>query len=186
MSLRSSRRHGPVCSTVLASADAVKHTASAFVDRSETSFPRAQIPPAALGLQSARQHATGRSVVRELPWLRREASRRAEVARAARLVLRLVDAQGPPVEVVAVEPLNGGGGGGALDELHEGEPSRAAGGTIARKEDAGHSADLPEQCLELSLRRLEAQVSHEQPRFYDLLLSRVIEPTIARLRYPCK
>src|SRR5687767_2553554 len=78
-----------VFSTVLASADAVKHTASAFVDGSETSFPRAQIAAAALGLQSARQHSAGRGIIRELS-RRREASCRAEVPWTARLILRLV------------------------------------------------------------------------------------------------
>lgn len=119
-------------------------------EASEAPLSRAQVATASLGLQALR-----RQVHR---WRRVEEVSR----RTGGPLLRLVDAEIPAVQLVAVEPGDGRGRGrtvGVLDERESpGPPGRPVGG----QEDLDDFSRLREQTLELVARRREGQVPDEQ------------------------
>jgi hypothetical protein len=86
--------------------------------------------------------------------------------------LGLVDAEISAVELVAIEPLSGGVGNRCVGKFNERDSPWTAGLAIRRQGHAHHLADLPEEALEFSLRRVEVQIADEQLCGNGVLLSR--------------
>jgi hypothetical protein len=87
----------------------------------------AQVPPAALRLHARRQVHDHRIGLGD--------ERAARGPGPCCPLLRLVDAEVPPVQLVAVEPLGSGERRGLIGELDECESSRTAGGAIGGDDD---------------------------------------------------
>lgn len=87
-------------------------------------------------------------------------------------LLRFVDPNIPPLELVTVQFLDSPCGSRLLGEFDEGESSRATGIAVGRQEYSHHLARFREKSFQLALGRIEAQVTHEHFGANDGLLSR--------------
>ena len=94
----------------------------------------------------------------------------ASTRRSLRAIFGIVDPEATSTEVVPVETANRVGGLGVGCELGESEPARPSGLAIGTDVDAGNLSSLGQQCGELLLGRVEAQITDEDLVRNDRLL----------------